>query len=106
MSQAKQETLFDHNPTDQEIYDIGGLTSREEYTKISKDFDSDFHYADIYKLYVFRNKPDTANFYLNKIVDKERRVSIEQGYPTESLFWRDMPKDIIKSMEDYLRRQK
>lgn len=47
MSQAKQETLFDHNPTDTEVYDIGGLTSREEYTKISKDFDSDLHYVDI-----------------------------------------------------------
>lgn len=85
MPNIKQETLLDHSPSNQELYDISFCKNRKEYHLLTKNWESNLHYADIYKLYVFRDDTTTAETYLEKIDNKETKITTKQGYPTQAL---------------------
>ena len=64
------ETLFDHNPTPEELkyLFLTGMT-REEYLASPRDFESEFGH--IYALYMIRGQRDKALEYLSRIRDPQ-----------------------------------
>lgn len=62
------ETIYDHGVTEAEILTMtkGYPETREEYFEV---ISSDGAFADLYRLYVIRNQPEKALFYLEQIQD-------------------------------------
>ena len=70
------ETIFDHNPTRDELITILGFAhDRESYGAIP--IDEDHQNSVIYSLYIGRNDEKTAQKYLNKIKDKQLRFDVQ-----------------------------
>lgn len=63
----KKETIFDFNPTEEEIIDLCGyLVDKKEF--IEED-NQNTHYATIYRLLMLRGEKDKALSYFDKIPD-------------------------------------
>lgn len=64
------ETIFDHNPTEKELENIGRLDfEKNEYIDLLQE--SDTIYADLYCLFSIRGQKKKAEQYANKIQDKK-----------------------------------
>lgn len=70
MSQAKQETLLDYNPTEMELFSATSCSTEQEYQIVYKNQSLDTIYTHIYTLYGIRENTVKALEYLNKIQDK------------------------------------
>jgi len=69
------ETIFDHNPTEEELeHFTWGIMSKEDYLK---EFDKDVFYEDIYRLYNIRKNKDLAEKYYLMISKKIREKKEE-----------------------------
>jgi hypothetical protein len=69
------ETIFDHNPTPEELADIcGETTTRENHLSWHNQ---DSLYSEIYWLYELRGDMATAKNYLVKIKDPQRRFNTQ-----------------------------
>ena len=69
------ETIFDHNPTNQELEDLFG------YSDISKDElpeNPDILNAELYRLYSIRGQEVKANSFRDRINDQKYKFSV--GY--------------------------
>jgi len=72
---TKYETIFDHNPTDEELpHFTAGVLSKEEYLK---RFDNDIFYQDICRLYIMRNDKETADKYYLMVSEDVRKEAEE-----------------------------
>ena len=62
------ETIYDHGVTESEILQMtdGYPETKEEYFEV---LSSDGALADLYRLYVIRDQPEKAMFYLEQIQD-------------------------------------
>jgi len=70
----KYETIFDHNPTDEELpHFTAGVISKEKYLT----FNSDVKYHDLYRLYLMRGDKETAEKYYLMISEKARKRAEE-----------------------------
>jgi hypothetical protein len=69
------ETIFDHNPTQQELVMLFGPRpmTREEYLSV---VEQESAYGDLYRLYSLRGKPEIAEQFLNKITDEDYRLTL------------------------------
>lgn len=71
------ESIFDHNPSQEELKRILGGMTVEEYQKIfmDDDYDPDDLYKDIARLYFYREDVDNVRKYVSKIHDIMRQQS-------------------------------
>jgi hypothetical protein len=69
------ETIFDHNPTREELENICGETVTRENHMMWQTADS--LYAEIYWLYEIRGDMATAGKYLDKITDPQYRSDVQ-----------------------------
>jgi len=71
---VKCETIFDHNPTDEELpHFTAGVLSKEKYLTLSNDT----HYYNIYRLYIMRGDKETAEKYYLMISEEARKEAEE-----------------------------
>lgn len=62
------ETIFDHNPTDEEVRKIVGSMTQEEYLKfLTLDKDNNTGYYDIAYLYYYRSNLPKMRKYSRKM---------------------------------------
>jgi len=72
------ETIFDHNPTDEELLCAVGGTSPHILDAVRAQRSQDGHYADIVALMRKRGDMKRAGHYLSLIRDEEYRRDILQ----------------------------
>ena len=71
------ETVFDHNPTDEELKLVFG--SQEKANRFrSEEHDRDTHLFFLAALMQIRNKPDQVKQCISRIEDREYRESVSQ----------------------------
>jgi hypothetical protein len=69
------ETVFDHNPTKEELLTLFGYdVDRDKYLSLPSDQQSE--YGVLYRLFSLRNDSATAEKYLNLIIDPLFRHSL------------------------------
>jgi len=73
---VKQETIFDHNPTQKELDDefLFETISKEDFIE---KLDRDSHYYAIYRLYLMRGDKKTAEKYYLMISEETRKEAEE-----------------------------
>jgi hypothetical protein len=70
---VKCETIFDHNPTEEEIRRLIARIPKEKYLTI----DPDTKYYDLYCLYLMRDDKETAEKYYLMISEEARKRAEE-----------------------------
>lgn len=75
------ETIFDHNPTDEELRRFGGRKAFEWAAKNNLPFSQDSHSYMIGMIYSMRGDRIKANEYWSKIEHKEMLSTLVQDCP-------------------------
>ena len=71
------ETIFDHNPTREELTNLlGSAIPREEYFAAATNQESE--YGELYRLFMLRNDPARAGRFLDLITDPIYRLNVSQ----------------------------
>ncbi|MEJ5366584.1 MAG: hypothetical protein WHS86_15930 [Desulfosoma sp.] len=79
---AQMETIFDHDPTPEEldlIFNIRSSEDMESYRRMMAG-DADTQLGEIARLYLHRGQPDRAAQYLASIDDPSYRWTLEMAY--------------------------
>ena len=80
--ESKKETIFDHNPTDEELKRWGGREQFEKAERYGTDIlsDDDSNYYMIGILYASRGDNKTAEKYFSKIKHKKMLSTLVEDF--------------------------
>lgn len=73
------ETIFDHDPTEEEMERFKGLKNME-LREIYLKGDTDNHFYDLGILFSIRNDEEKSNYYFSKIKDKTILNTLMQDF--------------------------